>query len=168
MLCDYSLQLYGLLLCIIEIGLLTNAKPHQLPYKPDETIIKPCRSGTAHCMFGDCTKIWLRKNKHVDIIIECQCWPGYSGDWCNVYPPERMPWKSLIRTEGKDEITPIVNAKQTLRASLDVWHEQNLQCAGYLVDKHRESIADRLKNKFIIFHNSMKKDQEDSNEPTNQ
>ncbi|CAH8585536.1 unnamed protein product [Schistosoma rodhaini] len=163
MLLHYKLHWYHLLLCIVQTGLLTNAKPYHVSYEPDETIIKPCRSGTAHCMFGDCTKIWLRKKKHVDIIIECQCWTGYSGEWCNIYPPEHKHWEGLLRTKGKDEITPVINTKQTPLTITDIWHEQSLQYAGYLVDKHRESIADRLKNKFLVFHNSLSPNHENNN-----
>ncbi|CAH8583273.1 unnamed protein product [Schistosoma bovis] len=169
MLLNQKLHWYNLLLYVVEIGLLINAKPYHVSYKPDETIIKPCRSGTAHCMFGDCTKIWLRKNKHVDIIIECQCWPGYSGDWCNIYPSEHKHWDGLLRTEDKDEITPIINAKHTTPyTTLDIWHEQSLQYAGYLVNKHRESIEDRLKNKFLVFHNSLSNNLGNNNVPSDQ
>ncbi|CAH8527049.1 unnamed protein product [Schistosoma turkestanicum] len=167
-----NLQWYNLLVRFIQIGLLiTHVKSYHVSYQPDETIIKPCRSGTAHCMFGDCTKIWLRKNKHIDIIIECQCWPNYSGDWCNIYPPDHKSLKLILNTEitNKNKITPIINAKHALRTTStttttlqddDIWHEQNLQYVGNLIAQHRESMEDRLKKKFLVFHSSLTDNQE--------
>ncbi|CAH8595103.1 unnamed protein product [Heterobilharzia americana] len=153
---------FTLLLAFNEIGILTGANPLSSEYKPDETIIKPCRSGTADCMFGDCTKIWLRKGKEKRIIIQCQCWPGYTGDWCNIYPPERMPWKGLLHTEGKDEITPVIENRRKFRSSLDTWNELILQYAGYLVDDKNESATKRLINRFIIYQNSFTADNNDN------
>nr|CAH8858013.1 unnamed protein product [Trichobilharzia regenti] len=49
------------LLMLIHIGILTETSVVPIAYIPDETIVKPCRSGTADCMFGDCKKIWMRK-----------------------------------------------------------------------------------------------------------
>ncbi|VDQ01946.1 unnamed protein product [Trichobilharzia regenti] len=110
-------------------------------------------------MFGDCKKIWMRKGKQRHIIIQCHCWPGYSGDWCNIYPPERMPWRGLLRTEGKDEITPVIQGRRKFRSLLDTWNELNLQYAGFLIRNDiidsNITATDRLLNRFILFEKSL-------------